>query len=105
MSDKAFVDGIELLHLIEVLQRQNTGGVNDKLNAAGAGGAATYVRNAIISRIVLIVAGAYAPARRGDLHLRRAFDLLVRPAVRHELGRRGSDQILHEATNLWTSDS
>lgn len=105
MSDKAYVDGIELLHLIELLQRQNTGVVNDKLNAAGAGDAANFIRNAILSRIVLFVAGAYAPARRGDLHLKRAFDLLKCPAVFHELGLRGSPKLLDEAKELWTKCS
>ena len=101
ISDKAFVDGIELLHLIEVMQGQNNESINAKLSAAGAAGAAMVVRNSVLSRIVLFVAGAYAPSRPGDLHLQRAFDLLEQPAVRQELGLRGSPQLLDDAVALW----
>ena len=101
ISDKAFVDAIELLHLIEVMQAQNTGALNEKLSVAGAAGAAMVIRNGLLSRIVLFLAGAYAAGRPGDLHLRRAFDLLEQPAVRDELGRRGSPTLLVNATQLW----
>jgi hypothetical protein len=101
ISDKAFVDGIELLHLIEVMQGQNKDPINAKLSAAGAAGAAMVVRNGLLSRIVLFLAGAYAVPRPGDLHLRRAFDLLQQPAVRDELGLRGSPTLLDDSTRLW----
>ena len=101
ISDKAFVDAIELLHLIEVMQGQNKDPINAKLSAAGAAGAAVAVRNSVLSRIVLFVAGAYAPSRTGDLHLQRAFDLLEQPAVRQELGLRGSSLLLDDAVALW----
>jgi hypothetical protein len=60
ISEKAFVDGIELLNLIEVMQGQNKDRINAKLSAAGAAGAAMVVRNGLLSRIVLFLAGAYA---------------------------------------------
>ena len=102
ISVKAFEDGIELLHLIEVMQAQNNDAINEKLSAAGAAGAAMVVRNGLLSRIILFLAGAYAaPTRPGDLHLRRAFDLLQQPAVRDELGLRGSPTLLDDATRLW----
>jgi hypothetical protein len=101
ISDKAFVDGIELLHLIEVMQAQNTGDVNKKLSAAGAAGAAMVVRNGLLSRIVLFLAGAYSDSRPGDLHLGRAFDLLKNASVREELGHRGSTVLLDDAGKLW----
>jgi AbiU2 len=101
ISDKVFVDAIELLHLIEVMQGQNRDPVNAKLSASGAAGAAMVVRNAVLSRIVLFVAGTYAPSRPGDLHLQRAFNLLEQPAVRQELGLRGSPQLLGDAVQLW----
>jgi hypothetical protein len=63
VSDRAYVGAIELLHLIEVMQGQNNGSINAKLSAAGAAGAAMVVRNSVLSRIVLFVAGAYAPSR------------------------------------------
>ena len=101
ISEKAFVDGIELLNLIEVMQGQNKDRINAKLSAAGAAGAAMVVRNGLLSRIVLFLAGAYAASRPRDLHLRRAFDLLEQPAVRAELGLRGSATLLDDATRLW----
>jgi AbiU2 len=101
ISNKAFEDAIELLHLIEVMQAQNTDAVNAKLSAASAAGAALVVRNGLLSRIVLFLAGAYALSRPGDLHLQRAFDLLEQPAVRNELGLRGSTTLLDDATRLW----
>jgi hypothetical protein len=101
ISDKVFVDAIELLHLIEVMQGQNRDPVNAKLSASGAAGAAMVIRNAVLSRIVLFVAGTYAPSRPGDLHLQRAFNLLEQPAVRQELGLRGSPQLLGDAVQLW----
>lgn len=101
IAEKAFDDAIELLHLIEVMQRQNSSGINEKLTAANAGGAGKVVRNSVLSRIVLFVAGAYAPTRRGDLHIRRAFELLEQSAVRAELGLRGSPQLLDDAMKLW----
>jgi AbiU2 len=101
ISDRAFVDAIELLHLIEVMQSQNKDHINAKLSAEGAAGAAHAVRNGLLSRIVLFLAGAYAVPRPGDLHLRRAFDLLQQPAVRAEFELRGSSNDLAEAIRLW----
>jgi hypothetical protein len=101
ISDKAFVDGIELLHLIAVLEAQNAGDVNKKLSAQKAAGAAMVVRNGLLSRIVLFLAGAYSDSRSGDLHLGRAFDLLSNPSVREELGHRGSPNLLKKAEVLW----
>ena len=103
ISDKAFVDGIELLHLIEVLEAQNTDVISKRLSAENAAGAAMVVRNGLLSRIVLFLAGAYSVSRAGDLHLGRAFDLLnENPSVREELGRRGSPEFLNKAVVLWT---
>jgi AbiU2 len=101
ISEKAFVDAIELLQLIEVMKGQNKDPVNAKLSEAGAAGAAMVVRNAVLSRIVLFIAGAYAPSRPNDLHLRRAFDLLDRPGVRTEVGLMASAPILDNAVILW----
>ena len=101
ISNRAFDDAIELLQLIEVMQGQNKDDINAKLSEAGAAGAALVVRNGVQSRIILFLAGAYAVPRPGDLHLRRAFDLLKQPGVRKELGLRGSPTILDEAEKLW----
>jgi hypothetical protein len=63
----ALNDALEILTLIEVLKRQNTGGINARLSKAGAGNAATAVRNALIARLVLLISRAYADAKPGDL--------------------------------------
>ena len=65
ISDKAFQDAIELLQLVEVMRAQNKAPVNTKLSDGGAAGAAMVVRNAVLSRIVLFVAGD------ADLELRQ----------------------------------
>ena len=101
ISDKAFLDALELLQLIAVMQGQNEDPINAKLSDAGAARAAMVVRNAVLSRIILFLAGAYAAPRPGDLHLRRAFDLLKQPSVRKELELRGSPTILDDAEKLW----
>jgi AbiU2 len=101
ISDEGYMDALELLQLIEVIQGQNSGLVNQKLSIKGAAPAAHVVRNALLSRIVLFVAGAYAPPRPGDLHLRRAFDLMQKPEVSRQVGMMGSAAILQDAVILW----
>jgi len=100
IANKAYETGNELLHLIEVLERYNKD-IQPKIEITDAKYAGAVVYNGLLSRIVLIVAGAYSPARDGDLHLRRAFELLKQPEVRDELGRRGSSEMLEKAIALW----
>lgn len=75
IANLALGDAVEITSLIELIQRQNADGINEKLNKAGAGRAAMVLRNAMIARLVTLVARAYAPARKGDLHVRVAIDL------------------------------
>jgi hypothetical protein len=42
----------------------------------------------VLTRIILLVARCYVKSRDGDLHIRRAFDLLRIPAVRAEFKER-----------------
>lgn len=102
-SDLGFLDGIEILLLIELIRGQNTGRVIAKLTDANAGDAAGAIRNGLISRITLLVAGAFAPARQGDRHLRRAFELLEITPVRALVAQAGSPAELGEAFDLWKS--
>lgn len=101
IAEKAYSDALEILELIELLRTQNTGGINQRLRDAGAGRALIVVRNAMFSRLVLLVGGAYACPRSGDLHIHRAFNLLKNQAVRAECGRRGSAEVLGAATKDW----
>ncbi len=72
----ALGDGMEIVALMAVLQRQNEKGVNAKISDAGAAQAGIIVRNSLFTRLVLLVTREFAPSRDGDLHLGRAFELL-----------------------------
>lgn len=86
------------------MERQNSNGVNDKLSSSGAATAAIFVRNSLISRITLLVAGAYALSRsKDDLNVRRAFFLMRDPATRREVEQRGSPLELTAAEAQWTA--
>jgi AbiU2 len=69
-------DAIEITILIELLEEQTGDGVIEALSEAGADRAAGVVQNALIARLVLLTARAYAKTRDGDLHLRVAAELL-----------------------------
>ena len=69
-------DAVEITLLIALIQGQNTGGVNEQLNKAGVGQAAMVLRNALIARLVIMIARAYAKPKHGDLHVRAAACLL-----------------------------
>jgi len=96
-----FSNALEILQLIEVMQQQNRNRINGNLSEAGAARAAMVVRNALIARITLLVAGAFSPTREGDKHLRKAFELLERPDVRAEVEKSGSKDALRDAIKLW----
>jgi hypothetical protein len=69
-------DAVEIKLLIGLMQEQNSGGVNERLNQAGAVRAAVVLRNALTARLVTLIARAYAEPLQGDLLLRLAVDLL-----------------------------
>jgi hypothetical protein len=96
-----FLSALEILQLIEVMEIQNGGRTNANISDSGAGRAGIVVRNSLISRITLLVAGAFSPARRDDRHLRRAFELLRDPQIRATIERQGSPTILQEAIDFW----
>jgi hypothetical protein len=101
LSDKAFCDAIEIKTLIEVMERR-TREIDQRLHNAGAKHAATFVMNSLLTRITLMVAGAYGPVcNEGDKHIRYAFDLLKDPATRAEVAMMGSESELAEAEAKW----
>jgi hypothetical protein len=69
-------DALQILMLIALLRKQNTGGINARLSKAGAANANVAARNAMIANLVLLISRAYAEPRAGDLHLRVAAELL-----------------------------
>lgn len=101
IASEGFLCALEILQLIELMDKQNTGRINGNLSDSGAARAGIVVRNALIARITLLVAGAYSPARPGDKHLRRAFDLLGDPRTCAAVEQQGSKAALDEAINLW----
>jgi AbiU2 len=63
--------------------------------------AAMIVRNSLFTRLVLLVSRIYAPSRKDDMHVGRAFELLKDPAVKAEIETRGPVGSLNEAIDTW----
>jgi hypothetical protein len=82
VAESALRDAIEITLLIGLMRGQNAGGVNLQLDAAGAGRAAGVIRNALMARLVLLIARAYSKPKHGDLHVRVAACLLKDNATR-----------------------
>jgi hypothetical protein len=101
ISELAYSDAMEIVSLIEILETQNSGGVNENISKAAAGAAGIVVRNSLITRLVIVVTRAYADARPGDLHLQRGFDLLKDAQVRSEFEGLGLQATLIEAEKHW----
>jgi hypothetical protein len=101
ISDTGFMDGIEIRQIIELLNVQNNGSINDAISKTDATTAATILRNSLITRLVLLVSRIYAPVREHDLHVGRAFELLKEAAVKAEIETRGPHGSLKEAVNAW----
>ena len=70
VAELALGDAVEITLLIALMRGQNADGVNKQLDAAGAGRAAGVIRNALMARLVLLIARAYSEPKHGDLHLR-----------------------------------
>jgi hypothetical protein len=85
VANLALDDALQIMTLVELLRRQSTDGVNARLSKAGAGRAATAVRNAMIGYLVLLISRAYADPKPGDLHLRVAADLLKSDKTAREI--------------------
>jgi hypothetical protein len=103
IAQQGFQDALEIIALIEVMERQNQGRVLTKLSDEGAGSAGIVIRNALIARITILVARPFAPLRKGDRHLRRAFDDLLKvPGVRQHIDPDGGNSDLLEAERLWS---
>lgn len=86
VAEHALSDAVEITLLIGLMRGQNANGVNKKLGDAGAGRAAPVVKNALMARLVLLIARAYAKQKHGDLHLRVAACLLNDNTTRQIFG-------------------
>jgi hypothetical protein len=101
ISDGGFMDGIEIRQIIEILRVQNEEGVNDALSKTDAATAAMMVRNSLFTRLVLLVSRVYAPPQKDDMHVGRAFELLMDNALKAEIETRGPEGSLDEALKTW----
>jgi hypothetical protein len=96
---EAHQTGMEILQLIELMERQNTGRINGNLSDSGAARAGIAIRNSMITRLVILVAGAFAPTRQGDRHLRKGFEDMSDAKVRGQLSM--DARAFAEAERLW----
>lgn len=102
IADEGFSDALEIMQLIALMKAQNTNNVNKGLTKEGAGRAAITARNALITRLTLLVVRCYAKPRDGDLHIRRAFDIIAKDnRISEELMRRHSGETLKAAQAMW----
>jgi hypothetical protein len=102
ISDGGFVDAIEIRQIVQLLEFQNNDSVRDALEEKEAETASLMMRNALISRLVLLVSRVYStPSRDADLHVGRAIELLNDAAVRTEIETRVSIESVAHAIELW----
>jgi hypothetical protein len=106
IADSTFADAIDIMMLIETLEALNEPVVVFAIEANASAGiradnVAACISRALWSRLVGVVARAYAPSRDGDLHAQRAFDLLKDQAVKTELEKIGDAAALSDAIAQW----
>jgi AbiU2 len=99
MAREAFQAAMEILQIVELMERQNTGRINGNLSDSGAARAGISIRNSMITRLVILVAGAFAHTRRDDRHLRKAFEEVSDVNVRRHLNIDKS--VLADAEARW----
>jgi hypothetical protein len=101
IAEEALGDAVQITLLINLLETQNSGEVNKRLNEAGAGKAAIVFRNALIARLVLLIARSYSKPRQGDLHLDAAVLLLEDNTMREIFGTGDGGKKLAEFDKQW----
>jgi len=101
ISTRGYQDAIEILELIELLEAGNVPDIREEINRRYAGIGAFLIRISLLSRLHILVARAYPPVRKGDRHLRRAFNLLENSYVRGQLEKFGYAADLARAEELW----
>jgi hypothetical protein len=94
----AFGDAIDIMQLIATLEAGNAPAVVSAINAARVDNVAVCIYRALWSRLVGVVARAYAPSRPGDLHAQYAFDLLRDQDVQSAVEKIGDPPALKDAT-------
>jgi hypothetical protein len=80
---EALKDAREILVLINLLECQNTGDVNARLNGRGAAEAGLVLRNALQAYLAVLIQRTFSTSHRDDdLHLRRAVKILQKSEIR-----------------------
>jgi AbiU2 len=82
VAELALDDAVQITLLIALLKGQSTEGVSERIKDAGATKAVAAFRNALIARLVILIARAYATPKQGDLHLRVAANILEDNRIR-----------------------
>ena len=99
IAKEAFQTGMEILQLVDLIERQNTGRINGNISDSGAARAGITIRNSMITRLVILAAGAFANTRTGDKHLRKGFEEIKDPGLRSQLAM--NQQAFAEAEAMW----
>ena len=89
IGEKALQDALQIVHLIELLRAQNSGGINARISKAGGSQAVAAHRNAMIGYLTVLVARTYANPRSGDLHCRVAAELFKTDKTSREIFQTG----------------
>jgi hypothetical protein len=100
----ALNDAVEITVLIALMKDQNEGGVNKKLNDEGAGKAGGVIRNALLARLVMMIARAYPKPKpwKGDMHLHEAARLLeIDNVTRQIFGSGEGKEYLSKFESQW----
>jgi hypothetical protein len=100
ITTDSFLTAMEILQIVDVLERLNLVPIVENLDRSGAARAAIVVRNSLIARLVTIASGVFSPVREGDRHLKLAVKLLgdveARRAIEHVGSSAGLDLALHK---------
>lgn len=102
IAASAFQDAIDIRFIIETLEAGNDPKAFQAINASRTAKVAECIYRSLWTRLVIIVARAYAKSRKGDLHVQHAFDLLGDSAVRAAVGSEGNAALLTDAISLWS---
>jgi hypothetical protein len=102
ISATMFTDAVEIMAILHVLLIGNEKPRKEALNKAGAGRAAGHIERSLFTRLHFLVARGYADKTRpGDLHARRAFDMLKKPEVRKLVVERSTEETMKDAQDAW----
>ena len=101
MAHRGYLDGIDTLACIEILERGNSPKVIEQIIAAGAGEAAGLIRDSLFGRVHMNVMRAYDPVRKGDNHRRVAFEIVRKPGGLDLAPTKRQRADLTKAIKLW----